>query len=46
MIYFKDLFSVFLKCGTVKNDCPMLDLKIYYRLLVYITSLTVCLGDI
>ena len=38
---------------TVKSDCPvqifreiMIYLKISYRLLVYLTSLTVCSGDI
>ena len=31
---------------TVKSDCPMQDLNIKYRLLVYFTSLTVCSGDI
>ena len=31
---------------TVKSDCPMQDLKIFYRLLVSFTSLTNCSGDI
>ena len=31
---------------TVKSDCPVQDLKILYRLLVYFTILIVCSGDI
>ena len=35
-----------LESDTVKSDCPMQDLKIKYRPLVYFTSfLTVCTGD-
>ena len=37
---------MFLETDTVKSDCPMQGLKILYRLLVYLTSLTVCSGAI
>ena len=37
---------MYFKSDTVKSDCPMQEimnyLKIYYRLLAYFTSFTVC----
>ena len=33
------------ECDTVKSDCHVQDLNIYYRLLISFTSLTVCSED-
>ena len=51
--FFLRLYLCIFENDTVKSDCPvqffrkmMKYLKISYRLLVYLTSFTVCSGDI